>query len=273
MKNTRDLVGLNVISVEEGRILGKVAECVVDLATGKVLGLIVEGKPGQEQGVGRSEVATVGRDAVMVPSAAVLKPVADVPGLADHRTSGKAAPQVLTRSGQVLGTLGTVHVDEAVQEVENYEIVGDLMQAIADGPATLAVVKGTVHGADAVLLPQAAADSISRPGGLRARFEKAVGAMKDTATQVGGRVSTAAGKVRSATESATGEAVKRARAAAEVVEDKAEDAVKAVKVRVKQTPAKKAPAKAPAKAAPKKAATKARPKAGPRKAPKAAPES
>jgi len=273
VKNTRDLIGLNVISVEEGRILGKVAECVVDLATGKVVGLIVEAKPGQEQGLERSEVTTVGRDAVMVPSAAVLKPVADVPGLADHRTSGKAAPQVLTRSGEVLGTLGTVHVDETVQKVEKYEVVGDLMQAIADGPATLGVAKGTVHGTDAVVLPDAAAAAITRPGGLRSRFEQAVDAVKETASQVGGRVSTAAGRVRSATESATGQAVKQAKAAAGVVEDKAEDAVKAVRARIKRPPAKKAPAKARAKVAPKRVATKAKPKVTSRKAPKAAPES
>ncbi len=269
MKNTRDLIGLSVFSVEEGRILGKVAECVVDLATGKVLGLIVEVKPGEEKGIGRSEITAMGRDAVMVSSAAVLKSVATVAGLAGHRTSGKATPQVLTRGGQVLGALGTVHVDEAVQKVESYEIVGDLMQAIADGPATLAVVKGTVHGADAIVLPEAAASAITRPGGLRARFEKAVGAVKGTATQVSGRVSTAAGKVRSATEIATEKTVQRAKAAAEAVEDKAEDAVRAVKRRIGEEPAKKAPAKAAAKAAPRKAPAKARP----RKAPKAAPES
>lgn len=298
MKNTRDLIGLNVFSVHEGRILGRLAECVVDLASGTVLGLIVELKPGEETGIARKDITAVGRDAVMVSSAEVLKPLADLPALAKHRTGGKTVPQVLTKSGQVLGTLGLVHVDEAVQKVVSYEIAGDLMQAIADGPATMKVLKGTVHGADAIVLPDSAVAAIERPGGLRSRFEKAVGVMRQTATEVGGRMTTAAGKVRSATEAATetavkraraaaevvedratqvggkmttaagkvksateaatGTAVKRAKAAAEVVEDRAGDAVKAVKERMAEPPAKPVAKKAPAKAAPK-------PKAAPKK--------
>ena len=65
MKTTRDLIGLNVFSMEEGRILGRTAECVVDLATGKVLGLVVEGKPGEDKGVARGDITAVGQDAVM----------------------------------------------------------------------------------------------------------------------------------------------------------------------------------------------------------------
>ena len=267
MKATRDLIGLNVFSVEEGRILGKTAECVVDLASGGVVGLVVEVKPGAEMGIARSDITSVGRDAVMVASAAVMKPLTEMAALVGHRTAeGKTAPQVLTRSGEVLGVLGTVHVDETAETVVSYEIVGPVIQALADGPATMPVVEGTIHGRDAVVLPDAAVAEITRPGGLRARLGKAVGVVREAATEVGQRVTTAAGKVRTATETAGRKAVKGAKAAAEVVEDKAADAVKAVKERVTEDKPKKAPKKAPAKtkAAPKKrAATKRPAKAAP----------
>jgi len=282
VKDTRDVMGLNVFSIQEGRILGRTTECVVDLATGKVIGLVVAAASGDERAIARADVTAVGKDAVMVASDKLLKPPASVAGLEDHRTVGKA-PRVLTRAGEVLGTLGVVRVDEACKTVESFEIVGDVIQALADGPATLGVLKGTVHGRDAVVLPDEAVKAIQRPGGLRASLGKALDVVKERAGEVGDKLSDAAKKARTVG-GAAGEkalakakdAAKRAREAGEAVGEKAvakakdvaQDAKEAVEhqveaVRGKAAPkaAKKAPAKkgAPKKAAPKKAPAKRAP--------------
>ncbi len=268
VKDTRDVIGLNVFSIEEGRTLGKTSECVVDLATGKVVGLIVEVKAGQEMGVARSDITAVGRDAVMVSTAKVLKPLGDVKGLAEHRTAGgRPAPRVLTRGGEVLGALGVVRVDAACQKVVAYEIVGDMVQAIADGPATLPVIKGTVHGRDAVVLPDDASAAIKRPGGLRAWLEKGYDAVREAATDMSERVSTAAKKVKTTAETAEEKAVAGAKAAREAVEKKVAEARRpaAAAPAEKKAPTeakKKAPAKAKKKAAPRK--RKARKKSPPK---------
>lgn len=264
VKDTRDVVGLNVFSIEEGRILGKTAECVVDLATGKVIGLIVAVKTGQEMGIARSDITAVGRDAVMVSAAEVMKPLADVKGLAEHRTAGgRPAPRILTRGGQVLGTLGMVRVDGACGKVVAYEVVGDVVQRIADGPATLPIIKGTIHGRDAVVLPDDASQEIKRPGGLRAWIEKGYEAVREAATDVGERASSAAKKVKETAETAEERAVAGAKAAREAVEKRMQEAGRAPA----QAPAaKKAPAKAGKKKAPPKK-KKAR-KKGPSKAKK-----
>ncbi|MBM3499552.1 MAG: hypothetical protein FJX74_12905 [Armatimonadetes bacterium] len=276
MKDTRDVIGLNVFSTQEGRILGRTTECVVDLATGKVLGLVVAVASGEERGIARADITAVGKDAVMVASDRLVKALGDVAGLEEHRTVGKA-PRVLTRAGEVLGSLGVVRVDEACKAVESFEIVGDVIQALADGPATLPFTKGTVHGRDAIVLPEAAEKAIKRPGGLRASFEKALGAVKERAGEMGDRLSDAAKKARTAGEAAgekalakAKDAAKRARAAGEAAggkavakaKDIAQDAKEAVEhqveaVRGKPEPAKKAPAKkAAAKKAPAKKAAK-----------------
>ena len=201
VKNTQDVVGLNVFSIEEGRVLGKTTECVVDLATGKVLGLIVAAGKGQEMGIARGDITSVGRDAVMVSTADVLKPLAEVEDLAEHRTAGETpAPRVLTRSGQVLGSLGIVRVDEACEKVIAYEVRGDVVQAVADGPATLPIIKGTVHGRDAVVLPEKATEAIERPGGLRAWLQKGYDAVREAATEVSEHVTSAAKKVKETAE-------------------------------------------------------------------------
>jgi uncharacterized protein YrrD len=285
VKDTRDVVGLNVFSIQEGRILGRTTECVVDLATGKVIGLVAVVASGEERGLARGDVTAVGKDAVMVASDKLVKPLGEVAGLEDHRTVGKA-PRVLTRAGQVLGTLGVVRVDEACRKVESYEIVGDMIQALADGPATLGIAKGTVHGRDAIVLPDEAAEAITRPGGLRASFEKALGVVRERAAEVGDKLSDAAKKARTAGEAAGGRAfakakvaAKKARTAGEAAGEKAlakakdaaqdakeavEHQVDAMKGKAKPAPkaAKKAAAKAPAKAtkaAPKKASAKKAP--------------
>lgn len=257
VKDTRDVIGLNVFSIEEGRILGKTTECVVDLATGDVIGLIVEAKAGEEMGIARDAITAVGTDAVMVSAGDVLKALADIKGLEEHRTAGgKPTPRVLTRSGQVLGTLGIVRVDGKCEKVVAYEVVGDVVQAIADGPATLPIVKGTVHGRDAVVLPEKAADVMERPGGLRAWFEKGYDAVRDAASEMSGRVTSAAKKVRAGAETAEGKAVETAKAARDAVEKKVAAATKAP---AKKPTKKKAPAKAKKKAAPKKKSRKKAP--------------
>jgi len=294
VKDTRDVIGLSVFSFEEGRILGRTAECVVDLSTGKVIGLVVEIGAGVERALARADITAVGKDAVMLASDKLLKPVADVAGLEDHRTVGKA-PRVLTRAGQVLGTLGVVRVDEACNKVESFEIVGDMIQALAEGPATLGLTKGTVHGRDAIVLPDAATEAITRPGGLRASLEKALGTVREKATEVGGKVSEAAKKARTVGEAAGGKALAKAKDAAARArtvgeatgekalaraKDVAHDAKEAVEKRVEALkakeeepakPAKKAPVKAKKAPAKRAAAKKAPVKKAPAK--KAAPKS
>lgn len=249
VKNTQDVVGLSVFSIEEGRVLGKTTECVVDLATGKVLGLIVAAAKGQEMGIARGDITAVGRDAVMVSAADVLKPLADVEDLAEHRTAGETpAPRVLTRSGQVLGTLGIVRVDEVCEKVIAYEVRGDVVQAVADGPATLPIIKGTVHGRDAVVLPEKATEAIERPGGLRAWLQKGYDAVREAATEVSGHVTSAAKKVKATAETAEEKAVETAKAAKDAVEKKVASATGPAE----KKPTKKPPSKAKKKTAPKK---------------------
>jgi uncharacterized protein YrrD len=276
-------MGLNVFSIEEGRILGRTTECVVDLATGKVIGLVVAAGAGGERALARGDITAVGKDAVMVASAKLLKAPGEVTGLEEHRTVGKA-PRVLTRAGQVLGTLGTVRVDEECRKVESFEIVGDVIQAIADGPAMLGLTKGTVHGRDAIVLPDAATEAIKRPGGLRASVGKALGVVRERAAEVGDKLSDAAKKARTVGESAGEKALAKAKVAAKKartvgeaagekalakVKDAAHDAKEAVEEQVEALTGKDKPAakKAPAKAKPAVAKKAPAKKAAAKKAP------
>ena len=89
MKDTKDVIGLNVFSVEEGRILGRTAECVVDLATGNtaLVGVIGSVAPG-----GTVQLGWVGFDFLDSPCA---NP-SDVPWLSVAPINGTIAPAGMT---------------------------------------------------------------------------------------------------------------------------------------------------------------------------------
>ncbi len=261
MKQTSEVIGLKVFSVEEGRVLGRTAECVVDLAGGVVLGLIVDVDGESQMGILRADITAVGKDAVMVGSADVMKPLDELAVLAAHRTAGPTPPMVITRDGTELGTLGIVRVDETCERVLGYQIgvdVSDFYTIIADGPARLPIVDGTVHGRDAIVLPEEALTEINRPGGLRQQLEKAYDSVVGATKEVGQRVSTG---YKKATQKSGGKLA---------AEDKADAPAPAKKAPAKKKPAakKKAPAakKTPAKkkATAKKRATKKAPKKAPK---------
>jgi len=265
MKDTRDVIGLNVFSVEEGRVLGRTVECVVDLAAGDVLGLIIQVRGGAEMGIPRGDITAVGKDAVMVGSDSVMKSLDELEVLANHRTSGPAAPKVITRDGTVLGGLGTVRVDEKCEKVEGYEIVVDVVAAIADGPASLPIVAGTVHGRDAIVLPSDANASVNRPGGLRQRIEKAYDSVVEATTEVGQKVSTAAKKASETVEDAYGKNFSKTKKKPAAPKAKAAPIVEPEPAAAKEAPAEKAPAKKKAAAKKKKAPATKKKKAAPKK--------
>jgi hypothetical protein len=87
-------------------------------------------------------------------------------------------------------------------------------------------MKGTVHGRDAIVLPDDAAKEMKRPGGLRASLGKAFGTVREKATEVSGKLGTAAKKARAASEKAGEKALGTVREKAHEYSDKLGDAAK-----------------------------------------------
>ncbi len=177
MRDIRTITGLRVLSVEEGADLGAVSQVVVDLAAGNVLGIIV-GSGSVEKAVRAEDIQTIGTDVVMISSRDVAGAVQEHPELAAHRREPVNPLGVFTKSGRKLGIVATVFIDPLDKVVTRYEVSAGPLKDVTDGILTLPVIDGTIHGQDAIILPDAAVAQFGREiGGLRA----ALGRLGETA--------------------------------------------------------------------------------------------
>jgi uncharacterized protein YrrD len=170
MREIKSIVGLRVLSVDEGANVGTVSQVVVDLASGMVLGLILGDGPG-ERGVLASDIQTVGTDVIMVSSRSMAKYLSELPEL-EARKQGSSAPlPVFTAGGRRLGTISSIFMDPYEKVVTRYEVSSGPLKDLADGVLILPILPGTVHGQDAVIVPEEQVRQLGHEaGGWRGRF-------------------------------------------------------------------------------------------------------
>ncbi len=210
MREIKSIVGLRVISVEEGANVGNVNQVVVDLAYGTVVGLILGEGPG-ERGVLAGEIKTIGSDAIMVSSRSVARVLSELPELESRQQPAHAQLLAFTASGKRLGVVSSIFIDPYDMVVTRYEVSSGPLKDLADGLLVLPILPGTTHGQDAVILPDEQVRQLGREaGGWRARFEH----WSDGARKQARQVSEQAEKLYDA----AGETVKKE---AQVVREKA----------------------------------------------------
>lgn len=168
MRDIDTLVDLKVISVAEGRQLGAVSAVVCDLATARMVGIIMDDE--SELAVRADDILTLGEHAIMVPTADVAHPVHEVPELAARRTSGQGVQEVVTSDGRRLGTLTRIYIDPETKGVTSFEVSGGLWRDMTEGVLVLPKMPGTIHGGDVVIVPAEATALTS--GGIRERLER-----------------------------------------------------------------------------------------------------
>lgn len=172
MREIKSITGLRVISVDEGASVGTVSQVVVDLATGAVLGIIL-GNGAGERGVQAADIQTIGSDVVMISSREVARHLSELPELEKGKTAGAHMIPVFTDSGRRLGVVSGIFIDPYEKTVTRYEVSSGALKDLADGLLVLPIVSGTVHGQDAVILPDAAVRDMGREtGGLFARLNQ-----------------------------------------------------------------------------------------------------
>ena len=179
MREIRTIVGLRVISMDEGANVGTVTQVVVDLAQGKLLGFLL-GSGAAERGVRAEEIQTIGTDAIIISTRTVARHLSELPELEQfRRPPGAPLPQVFTTSGEHLGGVSSVYLDPLEKVVTRYEVSGGPVKDVTEGVLVLPVVPGTVHGVDALILPDQGVRKVGREtGGLFGRLSEFRGRLK-----------------------------------------------------------------------------------------------
>ena len=172
MREIKSITGLRVLSVDEGANVGTVGQVVVDLTDGAVLGVIV-GSGAGERGVAAADIQTIGSDVIMISRRDVARPLSDLPELEKRRANSADLIPVFTNTGRRLGVVSGIFIDPYEKVVTSYEVSSGALKDLAEGLLVLPIIPGTIHGEDAVILPDDAVQQMGREtGGLFARFSQ-----------------------------------------------------------------------------------------------------
>ncbi|MEW6724617.1 MAG: PRC-barrel domain-containing protein [Bacillota bacterium] len=153
MRRRREVLGLPVIDLANGRRVGDLEELYIDLQSQAVVGfLVTQGRWLVRRYLLKADdVVAVGPDAATIEDREVLVPfsrVARTPFTYEKQLVGK---RVLSPHGEDLGTIADVFLDDHELKVTAYEISGGLLADLLDGKTVLAAVP-VVIGKDAVVI-------------------------------------------------------------------------------------------------------------------------
>ena len=160
MKSVHDLLGMALVTVEEGIRLGTVEGVAIETAANRIAYLSFAGAQGRADGVVPWEaVRFAGGDAVTVETAACVLPA--IPGQHQDRLSALVGDRpVMTESGTRLGRITGYDVDETTGSIERYHVAtGGFFGRLTHSELTFppAAIRG--FGPDAIVV----ADEVTRP--------------------------------------------------------------------------------------------------------------
>lgn len=124
-RRDKDFLGLEVVSLEDASVIGEVDGLIVDETLGVVAGLIIDLGIHEAKVAAYSDLLSVGDDAVMVESSAVVHT------LSDHATLREVAERrvevcdayAITDKGDVVGAIGDYFVDPATGAIKGVEVI------------------------------------------------------------------------------------------------------------------------------------------------------
>lgn len=166
MRKHKELQGLSVVDVSEGRKLGSVRDLVISPDSGRILALLIGGGMLSNNGswVAAEDVRAIGPDAITVERGDMARPDADMPDelrQARDASRGLIGTTVVTENGAVLGSVKDYLVDERLMRVAGLSIGGGLLS----GEDALAADRVISVGPDAVMVASDESGDTATAGG------------------------------------------------------------------------------------------------------------
>lgn len=148
MRRSKELAGLAVIDVKDGKKLGVVAETVVSPADGRLLGFVV--KSGgvlsrEESAVEIDDVRSVGSDAVTVEGDETVRRMeATRPEFQEARAGDRTliGRKIVTQGGSVVGQIADFVINDETRRVGSLLIGGGVFESGDAVPAARIVSVG-----------------------------------------------------------------------------------------------------------------------------------
>lgn len=185
MRKSRQFLSLPVVSLEEGKEIGRIRGLVVNPDSGEIAALLVQrGSIFTEQKViPYPRVVSVGNNALTIQkvnSAEKLTSLPQILNLVKENVQLKGS-RVITEGGTALGYVTEFFVDTATGKITAYEISGKNTESIWKGKALLPAEEVRTIGKDVLVVRQGAEDSLKQGEG---RLTEGVRSIKDTTNRL-----------------------------------------------------------------------------------------
>lgn len=156
MYKLSNIIGLPVLETVTGTQIGLVEEVLLDIDQAVVYGILIDGENWffKAYGIGFEDLFSIGRDAIMVRNAGVIKDLAELLSLSTiYRLQDLASKQIFTETGFLLGILMDVVIDVTTGEVKAYQVSDSVITDLLYGRQTMPLPPAQVIGQDRIIVP------------------------------------------------------------------------------------------------------------------------
>lgn len=155
MKKESELIGLPVLSKKTGSKIGTTKEIIYSRKKYRVLGfLIKEGKIFNEAKIIQfHNIYSIGRDAIIVKSEAVVEKSSSLPGIHELVNNGKfAEEEVITESGEIIGHVKDILIDSNKGKVIGFILTDGIFQDLKEGRNVLLYSREIFFGESSIII-------------------------------------------------------------------------------------------------------------------------
>jgi len=134
-----EIVGMPVLSTQEGKDLGRISRMAIDLKEGQVVGFLIEDKNGREMLLPIGNVDTYGKDVIMAASESDLRNIDDLAEMAAAiEFGGKIIGlKIITKEGENFGEIASFCFDEKSGLITHYVTSRGVLNGLIHGEGLL----------------------------------------------------------------------------------------------------------------------------------------
>ena len=166
MRRSQQFKSLAVISLDEGREIGRIRNLVINPQTSEVAAIIVQrrGLFGEQKVIPYARVVSVGNTALTVQKMANAERITSLPqilGLVKEDVHLKGV-RVISEGGAALGHVQEFYVDTATGKITAFEVSGVPGEGFLKGKAMLPAGEVRTIGKDILIVRNGAEESLTR---------------------------------------------------------------------------------------------------------------
>ncbi|MBD2328018.1 PRC-barrel domain-containing protein [Alkalinema sp. FACHB-956] len=193
MRKGSDLIGCPIVAFDTGKKFARVQDLIFDQDRNLLIALLVE-EPGflrDAKVLPIESIQSMGADAVITSSKEDVIPASShskISAILDHNNIMKGT-QILTVTGQNLGKMVDLYIDENSGVVEGYEVSGGIFADAYSGRSFVPALQTLRIGEDYAFVPEVVAELMEEQvGGLKGAMQTTGEKVQEAAQKAGEQV-------------------------------------------------------------------------------------